>query len=70
MRKLKLFAVSAMILGMVACAQVTSLKDGFLGKPMNDAAIGGDIPTWYHLGEALNPVIHAILAIVRGIAGF
>jgi len=67
MRRLKILATSAAILCMAACAQITSMKDGFVGTPINQA--GRDIPAWYHLGEALNPFVHAVIAILRTVLG-
>jgi hypothetical protein len=67
MRKLRLLAVPLVLLAFVGCAQVTSLKDGFIGTPINQA--GGDIPAWYHIGEALNPFVHALIAILRSVLG-
>lgn len=69
MRKLKVVAVLALVLCMAACSQLTSVEHGFLGKPMNEAAAGGDMPAWYHVGEALNPFLHAIIAILRTALG-
>lgn len=61
--------VAFMVLVLVGCAQMHSMFDGFTGKPLNDAATGGDIPGWYHFGEALNPFVHAVIAILRGVIG-
>lgn len=58
-----------LVVGLIGCAQLTSIKDGFLGTPMDTATNGGDIPAWYHVGQALNPFIHALIAIVRTVIG-
>jgi hypothetical protein len=57
-----------LVVGVGGCSQIHSSVDGFLGKPMNEAATGGDIPAWYHVGQALNPFVHAVIAILRSTA--
>lgn len=73
MDKLRRFSallfVGILVVAVVGCAQIHSTFDGFTGKPMDVAATGGDIPGWYHFGEALNPFVHAVIAILRGVLG-
>lgn len=69
MDKLRRFAavlfVAVLVVSIIGCAQVHSVFDGMTGKPADQATKDGDILGWYHFGQALMPVIHALVAVLR-----
>jgi hypothetical protein len=54
-----------LVLVLVLCALLAlsgcSLWDGLTGAPMETV----DSPTWYHIGQAILPILSQILALIR-----